>query len=63
MRSKKYAPKNYCLMIDGSLVRNSSDLPYRCSKAVAEANVKYYLSEGRKAEMLKIGKDIELGRE
>ena len=58
-----YPKKDYCLMVNGQLVRDSKGLPYRCSKQVAMANVKARREEGKSAEMLKIGKDIELGKD
>lgn len=51
---RKYELKNYCLLINGNLVRDWNDMPYRCSKKVAEANVK----NKENCKMLKIGKDI-----
>jgi len=56
---RKYPKKEWCLTIYGQLIRDGRDLPLLFSKEVAMANVK-----ARKGcQMLKVGRDIELGYE
>ena len=56
---RKYPKKEWVLMKNGQLVRDSMDMPLLFSKEVALANVQM----NKNYQMLKVGRDVILGKE
>ena len=53
------AKREWCLLVNGRLLRDYNDMPLLLHKEIAEANCK----ARKNCVMLKVGRDIELGGE